>query len=153
MSFGAGVVELPSDEIGLDLASDSGMMLSTDGLNPSTDTAAMLQLKLDGATLTKTASGVRVASSVITDITNLQSDAVSVQSELDATQTGAGLNADGSYTADGTADYISGASSLKNPDSLLATQVKTNADDIAQEVTDRISAVSAEASARSTADS
>ena len=153
LSFGAGVVELPSDEIGLDLASDSGMMLSTDGSNPSTDTAATLQLKLDGATLTKTASGVRVASSVITDISNLQSDATSVQSELDATQTGAGLNADGSYTADGTADYISGASSLKNADSLLATQVKTNADAVAQEVSDRISAVTAEASARSTADS
>ena len=153
LSFGAGVVELPSDEIGLDLASDSGMMLSTDGLNPSTDTAATLQLKLDGATLTKTASGVRVASSVITDISNLQSDATGLQSELDATQSGAGLGTDGSYSADGSADYISGATSLANADSLLDDQIKTNADAIAQEVSDRTAAVTAEASARSTADS
>ena len=39
LSFGAGVVELPSGEIGLDLASDSGMMLSVNGSSPSTDTA------------------------------------------------------------------------------------------------------------------
>ena len=153
LSFGAGVVELPSDEIGLDLASDSGMMLSTDGSTSSTDTAATLQLKLDGATLTKTASGVRVASSVITDISNLQSDASGLQSELDATQSGAGLGTDGSYSADGSADYISGATSLANADSLLDDQIKANADAIAQEVSDRTTAVSNEASARSTADS
>tara|TARA_B100001094_G_scaffold181829_1_gene176196 strand:+ start:12293 stop:15394 length:3102 start_codon:yes stop_codon:yes gene_type:complete len=152
LSFGAGVVELPSDEIGLDLASDSGMMLSTDGSTSSTDTAATLQLKLDGATLTKTASGVRVASSVITDISNLQSDASGLQTELDATQSGAGLGTDGSYSADGSADYISGATSLANADSLLDDQAKANADAIAQEVTDRTAAVTAEASARSSAD-
>ena len=58
-------------------------------------------------------------------------DNVNVQSELDATQSGAGLNADGSYTPDDTADYISIATSLKNADSLLDDQIKANADAIA----------------------
>lgn len=54
------------------------------------------------------------------------------QQELDATQTGAGLNADGSYTAPVGSNYLGAATSLKNADSLLDAQVKTNADAIAQ---------------------
>ena len=144
LSFGAGVVELPSDEIGLDLASDSGMMLSVDGSSPSTDTAATLQLKLDGATLTKTASGVRVASSVITDISTLQSDATSLQSELDATQTGAGLGADGSYTANGSTNYLGSATSLVSADEALDAQIKTVADSVAGSITTGISGLQTE---------
>jgi hypothetical protein len=53
-----------------------------------------------------------------------------VQSELDTTQAGAGLETDGTYVADGTADYISAATSLKNADSLLDDQIKVNADAI-----------------------
>jgi hypothetical protein len=60
-----------------------------------------------------------------------------LQTELDDTQAGAGLNADGSYTPDGTADYISTATSLKNADSLLDDQIKVNADAIAALQTDR----------------
>lgn len=53
-----------------------------------------------------------------------------LQTELDDTQAGAGLGADGSYTPDAGADYISGATSLHNADSLLDDQIKTNADAI-----------------------
>ena len=42
-----------------------------------------------------------------------------VQAELDATQAGAGLNVDGQYSADNTSTYITGATSLKEADSLL----------------------------------
>jgi hypothetical protein len=59
-----------------------------------------------------------------------------LQSELDDTQTGAGLGTDGSYTANGAANYISTATSLKNADDLLDAQIKTNADDIAALQTD-----------------
>ena len=55
----------------------------------------------------------------------------SIQSELDATQAGAGLNADGTYTPDGASNYIGAATSLKNADSLLDAQIKANADAIA----------------------
>ena len=151
LSFGAGVVELPSDEIGLDLAADSGMMLSVDGSSPSTDTAATLQLKLDGATLTKTASGVRVASSVITDISTLQSDATSLQSELDATQSAAGLNTDGTFAAHSGSNYIDSATTMKEVDAALDAQIKTLTDSVDGSVATGITGLQNEVDAIETA--
>jgi predicted nucleic acid-binding Zn-ribbon protein len=75
-----------------------------------------------------------------------------VQSELDATQTGAGLGADGSYSANGSANYISTAVSLKDADNKLDAQAKVNADAIAAETQARIDAVAAEAALRVSGD-
>lgn len=47
-----------------------------------------------------------------------------VQDELDATQTGAGLGADGGYTANATANYIASSTSLKDADDDLDTALK-----------------------------
>jgi len=46
------------------------------------------------------------------------------QTEMDTTQTGAGLNADGTYTADPASNYITGATDLKDADTLLDAQIK-----------------------------
>ena len=54
-----------------------------------------------------------------------------LQTEIDDTQTGAGLATDGSYTAPTSSNYLSSATSLKSADSLLDAQIKQNADDIA----------------------
>jgi hypothetical protein len=54
-----------------------------------------------------------------------------LQSELDATQTGAGLGANGAYSANGSTNYIASVTSLKGADEALDAQVKTNADNIA----------------------
>jgi hypothetical protein len=54
-----------------------------------------------------------------------------LQSELDATQTGAGLGANGAYSANGSMNYIASVTSLKGADEALDAQVKTNADNIA----------------------
>lgn len=54
-----------------------------------------------------------------------------LQTELDDTQTGAGLNADGTYTANGAANYISTATSLKDADDKLDAQIKINTDALA----------------------
>ena len=59
-----------------------------------------------------------------------------LQEELDNTQTGAGLGTDGIYTANGTANYISDASDLKDADNKLDAQIKTNADAIAANASD-----------------
>ena len=48
-----------------------------------------------------------------------------MQSELDATQTGAGLGANGTYSANGSANYISAATSLKDADNKLDTALKS----------------------------
>ena len=67
-----------------------------------------------------------------------------IQSELDTTQEGAGLNTDGSYIVPNVSNYLSGALSLSSADSILDSQIKTNADAIAQEITDREADVDAE---------
>ena len=68
LNFGAGVIELPSDEVGLDLRSDAGLHLTTDGGNDSTDAAAKLSVKIDGTTLSKSSSGLRVSASLVSDL-------------------------------------------------------------------------------------
>jgi uncharacterized protein (TIGR02145 family) len=50
--------------------------------------------------------------------------------EVNSVETGAGLNNDGSYTANSSANYISSATSLKDADNKLDAQVKKNSDAI-----------------------
>ena len=75
-----------------------------------------------------------------------------IQGELDVTQTGAGLGADGSYTANSGANYVASATSLKDADNKLDAAIKVNATGLAQEVSDRQTAVSTEATTRANAD-
>jgi len=82
-----------------------------------------------------------IATAVDTEASARSSADTALQTELDNTQIGAGLGADGAYTADATSDYITTATSLTNADSLLDDQIKANAD-----------AITSEASARSSAD-
>ena len=70
--------------------------------------------------LRKVATVNHVAKEVAT-INNATAD---LQTELDATQTGAGLGTDGAYTADGSTNYISTATSLKNANKKLDTALK-----------------------------
>jgi hypothetical protein len=53
-----------------------------------------------------------------------------IQSELDATQSGAGLDSDGTYVAHTVSNYIDTGTNLKAVDLLLDAQVKANADAI-----------------------
>lgn len=130
LNFGAGVAELPSDEIGIDVRTGGGLFLTTDGSTDSTATNADLSIKLDGSSLSLSNSGIRIAASVLNDIANAGTDVTNLQSELDTTQTGAGLATDGTYSANSSANYIASATSLVNADNLLDAQVKQNSDDI-----------------------
>jgi|11BtaG_2_1085332.scaffolds.fasta_scaffold02184_3 cell division protein FtsB len=59
------------------------------------------------------------------------SNIAALQTELDATQAGAGLDTDGDYTADASSNYLQSATSLKDADDRLDAQIKTNEDAIA----------------------
>ena len=72
-------------------------------------------------------------------------DISALQSEINTTQTGAGLNTDGTYSAPASSNYLSTATSLKSADSLLDAA-------IAAEATARANAVTAEATSRANAD-
>ena len=67
-----------------------------------------------------------------------------IQDELDATQTGAGLEADGTYTANGSANYIPLATSLVDADNKLDAQIKVVVDNLAAEIVNRAADVDAE---------
>ena len=54
-----------------------------------------------------------------------------IETELGNTRTGAGLNSNGSYTADSASNYITTATSLYNADQLLDAQIKTVANSLA----------------------
>ena len=93
------------------------------------------KLNLAGGTMTGalTLSGAPTAdlhAATKAYVDSVASSGSSTQSELDTTQAGAGLGTDGSYSANGSANYISAASSLKDADNKLDAQIKTNADAI-----------------------
>lgn len=67
VNMGAGVAQLPSDEVGLDLRADGGLILSEDGVTPSTGTDAQLHVLADDSTVETSAAGVRVKASGITE--------------------------------------------------------------------------------------
>jgi hypothetical protein len=136
LAFGAGIIELPGDEIGIDLLGTGGLWMTEDGVNPSTATDAEIGIKLDGTSLSLSGNGLRLSDTTINNLSGLHT-------ELDNTQVGAGLGTGGSYNADGTASYIAAATSLFNADQLLDDQIKTNTDGLAAELIARGNADSA----------
>lgn len=104
-------------------------------IGSKTKTELDKKLALAGGTLTGNltlsgapTSNLHAATKAYVD--SVSSTASGLQTELDNTQSGAGLGTDGAYSADSSANYITSASSLANADSLLDAQVKTNADNI-----------------------
>lgn len=66
VNMGAGVAQLPSDEVGLDLRPSGGLLLSTDGSTPSTDSAAQLSV-IAGAGMEVGAGGVGIAANGVVE--------------------------------------------------------------------------------------
>ena len=129
---GAGIV-VTADAIEVALASAGG--LGFDGSDA-------VQVVADGTSLTVSASGVKVSDTLTTEIGALRTDLTSeastrgtadaaLQTELDATQVGAGLAADGTLAAFTGANYVSAAESLRAAVVALDTQAKANADAVA----------------------
>ena len=66
INLGAGIAQLPTDEVGIDVAADSGLALVDGEGNESTGTEAKLVIKLDGLSLVRTATGLKIAASGVT---------------------------------------------------------------------------------------
>jgi len=67
VNLGAGIVALPADEVGVDVHTAGGLFTTVDNSISSTVSAAQLAVKLDGSTLSKSSSGLRVATGGITN--------------------------------------------------------------------------------------
>lgn len=66
VNLGAGIAQLPSDEVGVDILSGTALFLTEDGETESTGTDAQLSLRLDGDTLAQSGNGLKVAAAGIT---------------------------------------------------------------------------------------
>ena len=99
------------------------------------------KLALAGGTMTGalTLSGAPTASlhaATKAYVDSVASDTSALQTEVDATQTGAGLGTDGSYSANGSTNYLGSVASLKAADEALDSQLKTVADAVASNDSD-----------------
>ena len=70
VNLGAGVAQLPSDEVGIDFRPNSGLWLTEDGLTASTATAAQIAVNLDGTTLSMGVNGLRASAATMTAISD-----------------------------------------------------------------------------------
>jgi hypothetical protein len=73
INMGAGIVQLPSDEVGVDVHANGGLMTTVDNSASSTLTGAQLALKLADTSLAKSSSGVKA---------NLDEDTLTLNSTL-----------------------------------------------------------------------
>lgn len=110
-------------------------------IGQKTKTELDKKLNLAGGTMTGAltlsgapTSNLHAATKAYVD--TVASSGSSTQSELDTTQTSAGLQTDGTYSANSSANYISGAFNLVDADNKLDTQVKANADAISSNDSD-----------------
>lgn len=99
------------------------------------------KLALAGGTMTGalTLSGAPTASlhaATKAYVDSVSSTASGLQSELDATQTGAGLGTNGAYSANSGTNYLASVTSLKAADEALDTQLKSVADAVASNDSD-----------------
>jgi hypothetical protein len=67
---------------------------------------------------------------VTSDLGSLEVQVDGIQTELDNTQAGAGLGANGAYTANAGSNYLTAAITLKDADNKLDARIKINSDDI-----------------------
>ena len=67
VNLGAGIGQLPSDEVGVDVSTVGGLFTTVDGTTPSTNTDAQLAIKLDGVSLQTTTNGLAVKASGVTE--------------------------------------------------------------------------------------
>lgn len=82
VNLGAGIAELPTDEIGVDVLASGGLFTTVNGSDASSATSAQLAVKLDGTTLTRTSAGVRVAQTLVDEISASAADLTTVKAVL-----------------------------------------------------------------------
>jgi hypothetical protein len=113
-------------------AAEAGLQSSIDTLNGDENTDGSVAKAVKTAVDSEAAARAAADADLQAQIDNLSGGGsgsiASVQSELDATQAGAGLDEDGGYTAKNDANYIADATSLKDADEKLDAAIKAVSD-------------------------
>lgn len=98
-NLGAGIAELPTGEIGVDVRSSGGLMLTEDGIMSSTASAAQLAIRLNGSSLDVSSNGLKVSDSGV-DTSQIANDAITTEKLSDGSVTSAKLSSSASVDAD-----------------------------------------------------
>lgn len=141
LNFGAGIAELPNDEIGIEVYTAGGLFTTTDGITGTTAAGATLGIKLaPTSNLTLGSTGLKISDAFVAaaGVTT-----TSIQNELDASQASAGLNADGSLPALTGTNYLTTQTTLFSAVTTLDTRAKAQADLLTAETSARTNADSA----------
>lgn len=124
VNLGAGIVELPSDEIGIDVYANGGLFLTEDGSTPSGATGAQLAILLADGTLTTTSGGLKLSALPSAEIlvgngSNVAT-AVAVSGEATLANTGAVTLSNAAVIAKVLTGYAAGAGTVSATDSILS---------------------------------
>lgn len=146
VNLGAGIAQLPTDEVGVDLLGTGGLFLTVDGTAASTDGAAQVAVKLDGTTLARSANGVKVSDATIATIT-AAADAITAEVTRATTAEDALQDAIDGLVTDLAAEVTRATTAEGTLTTNLAAEVTraTTAEDALQD------AIDAEVTARGTA--
>ena len=106
INLGAGIAELPSDEVSVDLFTAGGLFLTVDGSTEDATAAAQIAIKLDGETITRTASGIKVADAQILRISTLETGLTTEIADRSAADTLIQSNLDNEVTNRTAADGL-----------------------------------------------
>ena len=129
--------EVDDTQAAVGLATDGSFSANSSGNFISSASSVRGEINALDSQLSNTQSDLDTAEASLASLTTTvgnkadSSTVSSLQSEVDATQTGVGLNANGSYSAHTSSNYINGATSVKSALGLLDAQVDTNETDIA----------------------
>jgi hypothetical protein len=127
VNLGAGISQLPSDEIGVDILTAGALFLTVDGSAASTDTAAQLSILIDGTTLSRSATGIKVpaggitetelnASTIANGLQGAAGTAISVKADTGIAVTASGVAVDTTWA---DARYINAAGDTMTGDLTL----------------------------------
>jgi hypothetical protein len=108
----------------------------TNEASRATAAEAALNSLISNAVTAYQAADATLTTNLNTEITNRTNADAALQAELDRTQTGAGLAANGSYIAASASNYIANATSLADADSKLDAAIKsvqTNLNNLSQD--------------------
>jgi hypothetical protein len=151
VNLGAGIAQLPSDEVGIDVRATGGLWLTLDGVEPTTHGDAQLAVRLADASLELGANGLQMAAGLQTELsaaTSAIAAETTARIAADAAETSAREAADSALTTalatETTARTNADATLQSNLDA--ETTARTAADAVLQ------AAIDAEATARTNAD-
>ena len=140
VNLGAGIAQLPTDEVGIDVLSTGGLFLTADGTTSSTDTDAQLAIKLDGSTLVVGPNGLKVSDTFLDGLDTALAAEILARQNADAAEV---IARDAAIAVETQARIDADAAEVLARDAAIAVETQARIDADAAEVLARDAAIAA----------